>query len=754
MIAAALAAVALASVTPPDAAPDLAPLFRSGPAAQAKAAFDAGRHAEAAAKLAGVTSPEARLLRAMALAEAGRVADALGPLDGLDAKLPDVADRIALLRGRALDARGRAREAVATLAAVPDGSLVAPEARLERARIARRLGDRAKALEALDPLTSAAAPKPGAFDPGATALLLVGRIRNEGEGAEPAAARRAFAACWAEHPLAPEAGDCLASLRALPAPHGGEPSVDEQVRRAEALLEASANEAAVELLRKAVPDVAAAGPGEALACRARAALGRAHRKTRSYADAVEALRPVVEGCDDPSVRVRSLFLLAGATSNTGDKDGAVALYRRLARDYPRDSLADDALFFAADMLFRAGREGEAREALAGIVRDHAGGDYWDEARFRLAWLARRSGDLDGAVAQLLAIEEGERDLDPYEHARAAYWRARILAGRGDAGERAAAAIWSDLVTRFPSDYYGLLARVRLAAGGGSEAREPRALPASAGATPVSVVPAVVSQGGEWRPGPLAGDPHFRAGVLLLRMGLPREATAELAAVDLERLTSPDAPDAVLVLADLLDRAGDHRNAHQLLRMRARVALRKAPAAENLRAWRIAYPPAFRSDVQRWAPPAGVPVDLLQALMREESALDPRAVSPVGAVGLTQLMLPTAREVARQLKLRRPSQADLMNGALNIRIGARYLGQLLRRFDGQVALALAAYNAGGGAVSRWLEARGELELDEFVEEIPFEETRGYVKRVLRSYAAYRHLYGDGAPAEELFRIARR
>jgi len=238
------------------------------------------------------------------------------------------------------------------------------------------------------------------------------------------------------------------------------------------------------------------------------------------------------------------------------------------------------------------------------------------------------------------------------------------------------------------------------------------------------------------------------------MGLPHEATAELAAVDPERLTSPDAPDAVLVLADLLDRAGDHRNAHQLLRTRARVALRKAPAAENLRAWRIAYPPAFRSDVQRWAPPAGVPVDLLQALMREESALDPRAVSPVGAVGLTQLMLPTAREVARQLKLRRPSQADLMNGALNIRIGARYLGQLLRRFDGQVALALAAYNAGGGAVSRWLEARGELELDEFVEEIPFEETRGYVKRVLRSYAAYRLLYGDGAPAEELFRIAGR
>ena len=470
MITAALAAVALASVTPPDVSLDLSPLFRSGPAIEAKAAFDAGRHAEAAAKLARVASPEARLLRAMALAEAGRVADALGPLDGLEAKLPDAADRIALLRGRALDARGRAREAVASLAAVPDGSLVAAEARLERARIARRLGDRAQALEALEPLVSAAAAKPGTVDPGAAALLLAGKIRSEGDGADPAAARRALAACWADHPLAPEAGECLASLRALPAPHGGEPSVDEQVRRAEALLEASANEAAVELLRKAVPDVAAAGPGEALACRARAALGRAHRKTRSYADAVEALWPVVEGCDDPSLRVRSLFLLAGATSNTGDKDGAIALYRRLARDYPRNALADDALFFAADLLFRAGRESEAREALAAIVRDHVGGDYWDEARFRLAWLARRSGDVDGAIAQLLAIEEGERDLNPYEHARAAYWRGRILAGRGDAGQRAALAIWTDLVDALPG---GLLRAPRPRAARGRRGRRAR-----------------------------------------------------------------------------------------------------------------------------------------------------------------------------------------------------------------------------------------------------------------------------------------
>jgi soluble lytic murein transglycosylase len=129
-------------------------------------------------------------------------------------------------------------------------------------------------------------------------------------------------------------------------------------------------------------------------------------------------------------------------------------------------------------------------------------------------------------------------------------------------------------------------------------------------------------------------------------------------------------------------------------------------------------------------------------MREESALDPSVVSPAGAVGLTQLMLPTARQVAARLRIARPSRSDLMKPALNIRLGAWYLGELVRHYDGDVPLALAAYNAGSTALSRWQEGMQDVPMDEFVEEIPVEETRSYVKRVLRSYAAYSTLYGDG------------
>ncbi|HEX9242465.1 MAG TPA: transglycosylase SLT domain-containing protein [Anaeromyxobacter sp.] len=719
------------AVAAPLTAADLSPLLTERAAVAGLAAYDAGRFEEAARELGGSAEPGAAWVRALALLRAGRHREALRAADGLEAKLPEIADRIAMLRGEALAAEGRPDEALAAWASVPEGSPRAAEARLAWARLAAQRGDPAAALSRLAPLLAQRPPAdPARPDPAAGALLLAARLSTA--SGDPATARGALLDCWAGHPVAPEAGDCRSALSALPGKEGRPPSPEETLRRAEGLLDASRTEAASALLRPLLAGLATAAPADPLACRLRVAAGRALRRERSYEKAIATLRPAAVSCPDPESRVRALYLLASATSIAGDREEAVRLYRRLAREYPSHPFADDALFFAADLLARLGRPGEAREALAALVLAHPTGDFRDEARFRGAWLARRAGDVDAAAAQLLAIEEDRRD-DPYEHARAAYWRARVLAAGGPERLAAARAIWADLVARYPADYYGLLSRARLEGGDAS----PVVLP-----TPVTVGRAPEGEGA-WDPGPLRDDPRLRAGLLLLRIGLLRDAAEELAAIDPVRLrdAAVATPDAVLLVADLLDRAGDHRAAHALLRSRARAAFRRPPDAENARAWRIAYPPAYRDTVRRWATPAGVPVDLVQALMREESALDPRALSPAGAIGLTQLMLPTAQEIARQLRLGKVSRAALTDASLNIRLGSRYLGDLVRRFDGSIPLALAAYNAGGGAVNRWLETRRGLDVDEFVEEIPVEETRGYVKRVLRSYAAYWLLYGD-------------
>ena len=719
----------------------LARAFQPGTAAaDGKAAYDAGSFALAASRLAKAPEPEAAYVRALALAELDRYSEALRVLDGLEAALPDLGDRIQFLRGEALAGAGRRQEATDAWASVPDGSLLAPEARLGRARLGAAMGDRAGALAALAPLLSSGAPSdPSKPDPVATALLLSGRIQAAGPNPDLASARRDYLACWVAHPLAPEASEAQTALRSMVIPFGVPPGPEEVLGRAENLLEQNRSGAAIALLEPLAAAVRGAPADAPLACRIRSALGRAQRRERNNARAIELLAPVVQSCKDPGVRVRAMYVLAGATVIAGDRDEGIALYRRVGRDYPGHSYADDSLLYAAQLLARQGRDADARQLLAALVDGYPDGDQRGEARFLQAWLSRRAGDLDQALVQLEAIEQTAAGLDPYEHARAAYWRARILEGRGGEGKESARQLWADLAVRYPTDYYGLLARARLGEAGVAVAQPRPALPVGEAS---------------YDPGPLQGDPHLRAGLVLFRIGFAKAAAEELEAVPLGRIKPGEPLDPVLLVADVLDRLGDHRTAHQLLRTRARDAFRRPPDADNLRAWLIAYPAAYREEVGRAARAAAVPAELIQALMREESALDPRIISPAGAVGLTQLMLPTAKQVAARLHLARPSRGDLMQPSLNIRLGAQYLGELVRRYDGEVPLALAAYNAGAGAVARWQEALPGVPLDEFVEQIPVEETRGYVKRVLRSYAAYATLYGEGqAPlARQLLRAA--
>ena len=676
------------------------------------------------------TAAEARFLRARAALVSGDAAAADRELAGLAAELPAIADRVVAMQAAAAEARGEGDRAIETWGLVPATSLLWPRARMALGRLHAAAGRGAEAVLAVESLVGL--PAPGDLsreDPAPGALLFAGKVLSglpDGGGE----ARRLLLDCWAGHALAPEAKECRLRLDALPPPHGAPPGEEDLLRRAEALLDWNRNEQALIEARRLGESLPPPGADAPLSCRAAFVRGKALRKLRQHAPAAEELAPVVEMCSDPALRPRALYLLAVTRANVGNAAGMEA-YRRFAREYPEHAQADDALYFAADLLVRDGRIDEARLVLDELVERYPGGDFRADAIFKGAWLARRQGDLDGAVAGLARLESLYRDKDPYEHARALYWRGRVLAarqGRGDM-DRARAA-WSEVARLYPADYYGLLARARLAEAG-KRAPEPR--------------PAGVSRKGfRYRSGPLAGDAHFRAALQLLRLDMEREAAEELNAV--ERLSLPSAPEwpePLLLLAELLDRAGDTRSSLRLLRTQGRQVLREPPAGLGLRVWQMAYPPAWRDQVVRYAPPAGVPPDLLQALMREESSLDPAVVSGAGAVGLTQLMVRTAGQSAKKLALPAPSAHDLTDPRLNIRLGAHHLGDLLTRFGGSVPLALAAYNAGEGNARAWWRSRAAMPLDEFVEEIPIQETRGYVKRVLRSYAAYRMLYGrDG------------
>lgn len=157
--------------------------------------------------------------------------------------------------------------------------------------------------------------------------------------------------------------------------------------------------------------------------------------------------------------------------------------------------------------------------------------------------------------------------------------------------------------------------------------------------------------------------------------------------------------------------------------------------------RLFYPLRYQEPVLRYAALHRLDPLLLMAVIKVESRFDPRARSHRGAIGLMQLMPETARWAAEQMRLPSFSVEHLEDPEVNVRIGAWYLALLRNQFGGDLVLALAAYNGGEGNVRRWLQERrwsGELET---LDDIPFPETREYVRRVLVNYEWYRRLYGS-------------
>ncbi len=133
--------------------------------------------------------------------------------------------------------------------------------------------------------------------------------------------------------------------------------------------------------------------------------------------------------------------------------------------------------------------------------------------------------------------------------------------------------------------------------------------------------------------------------------------------------------------------------------------------------------------------------LMQSILREESYFNPNARSVTDARGLMQLMPDTAREVAQRYGIPLVSPDDLYNPVTNVRLGSQYYLFLKGMLDGRDISSIAAYNGGIGSVQRWKSNLNYQDTDEFVEQIPYQETQLYVKKVFRSYWNYVRIYGD-------------
>jgi soluble lytic murein transglycosylase len=151
-----------------------------------------------------------------------------------------------------------------------------------------------------------------------------------------------------------------------------------------------------------------------------------------------------------------------------------------------------------------------------------------------------------------------------------------------------------------------------------------------------------------------------------------------------------------------------------------------------------YPRAYRSFIEKYSPTGDNPPYYLYTIMQKESAYNPHDVSYADAIGLLQMIPPTSRRVA--MRIDAPYTEDVLyDPEGNIRFGAWYIGHLLQKFKGQIALGAGSYNAGPRAMMKWIKLHGKRPLDEFIELTPYTQTREYMKKVLDIYSRYLWLY---------------
>ena len=670
----------------------------------------------------------ARLVETFALLRQKRNAEAERALDALFEHGPDLGTYLTFLRASAAAARRDCDAAEALVRSLPvDSSFVNPGwSRLTTCWLNRRALPQAEAAavrmtESADSLVRRA-----------EALLMSARIaENRGDRR---GARDLYRQVLVGFPLTPAgrtAGARLEALKLL--------GVSVRALFPEELLPQAESERAAQhagrarAIYKSVIEGVTSKKKQELKNAAELGLVELDLVDKRYLKALQRLDQVIHVTRDSDVASHALYLKADILSRRGQVTPAIETYEQVVRDYTATPFAAESALAAARLAYntrdldRARSLAEwmltAREPSGDVIAIIGGDgalqdghrDLKDYGLWLLGWIERRRGAPPDVTDSYLAQIDGSGPL-----ANAAlYWRARLSVDRG---EFADAEVFANLLTkRAATSFYTLaLSDLLRRVNPGCDVRLD--LPA----LPVNTVQETP---------PPASEPRDLYGALVLfRHGLESEAQRVAKMLPPMALSATDRT----VAAWLYRRCGDVHRAAVLTRRLAEDASEvQDPVLLDL-----AYPRPYADLVLAAAAEHDVPVDLVYAVIRQESAFDPKAVSPRRAFGLMQMIRPTAQRLAEEDDLGRVTSRQLFNPEIAIHLGTRYLAELLQHFNGNVPAAVAAYHAGESTVERWLKTRNQLDPDEFIEEIPFSTTRTYVKKVLASFGLYRVLYQEG------------
>jgi soluble lytic murein transglycosylase len=532
-----------------------------------------------------------------------------------------------------------------------------------------------------------------------------------------AKAATVFRNIYLSMPLAGEADTAAAELKKLSGSTTVAPmTVEERKSRADLLAKGRRYGDAASEYHDLLNDVSPAMRSDVAMAMAGAQMRSGHAK-----DAKHLLESLQGLNDDQSAQ--KLYLLGEAARAADDDDGFLTIVSQLRQQFPSSRWLEQALLTQGNIYLLRRDYDHAIDAYRELQQRFPNGGRASYAHWKAAWLTLRQGRKEEAKK----VFEDQIALYPAsnEIPAAIYWRGRLAEDDGDNAK--ARACFQKLSDRFRNYYYADLAR-----------KELKKLPA-AGDPPqyalLDKIPGIDLKQKIADDDAPADNLRVQKASLLSNGALVDLAARELQAAADEETGDWITPETARIYQENeLYNRGIEVVKHAVPNYFA-LDLPSLPRAY----WEALFPRPFWNDLKRFSTRNELDPYLIASLIRQESEFNPGAVSNKNAVGLMQLLPKTGKLVAKEEKLRHFRADQLLTPSVNLQLGTKYFRTMVDKF-GSFEYALAAYNAGDDRVKDWLSAGNFRDPQEFVESIPFTETREYVQAILRNASVYRQLYG--------------
>ncbi|MEO6964817.1 MAG: transglycosylase SLT domain-containing protein [Acidobacteriaceae bacterium] len=493
-------------------------------------------------------------------------------------------------------------------------------------------------------------------------------------------------------------------------------TMDENIRHAGALYVAGQYAQAAAEYQSLAQDPAVVGTAQVNDLLARAAV--ATFKQQKHVDPSQVAR--LSDTDNEAGATR-LYLLMEEARDNKDAAQVKTLIAQIQQRFPTSRWTAEALYSAGNMALLVHDLPTAIQYYGDLAERFPHNFMAPLSHWHAAWLNYRLGDKKTAAR--LFDEQIERYPDDTHLSTAIYWRG-VVYEEVEKNPAAAAACYQKLVTTFPQYYYADLARQRLAKLG---AVAPSTLPILANIDAPSV-PELSTEIPE-------GDIHVERARLLANAGLYQYIVPEIS-------TSPDSRTwRAYAEAQLYGSDGETWRSLRIMKQKVRSYFSMPIDSIPRGYWELLFPQPYWAALESSSKKQGLDPYLVVSLVRQESEFNPKVISYANAWGLMQLLPKVGSRLAHKERVHPYRTASLLNPDLNLKLGTAYFRELMDEFNGQPEYALAAYNAGDDRVKAWLANGPYASMPEFVESIPFTQTREYVEAIMRNREVYHRLYAS-------------